>query len=143
MRWVRLCIGFMFKKFTTICIWLCCFVSCSSDEPGSEFVGTWRGTAAGLAVTVDVVQAFDSAGSTVLQGTLSTNNAQCFNNATMSGSVTKTSVTIGGAGAGSVSTSTVLQVTGEVMETQIIGTVQMTAVEAACTVNAAITLTKS
>jgi hypothetical protein len=124
-------------------------VACSSDSssssgstPSSPAIGIWKGTVNGVTVTAEITTAYDNAGTSSIQGILSTTKTECFKNATAAGSLVKSSIDIGGVGAGTVSTQTVAKITGDLVDGKITGQFEMVASEQACNFKGPITLTK-
>ena len=114
--------------------WLLCAAlavcGCGGSANDSDsMVGTWKGSASGLTVTMVVDQTLVSGGVTGLVGTLNTNNPACFTNASMSALLSNNvSLTVSASGAGSTS-KTVLQFDGERSGDTVTGYVELTGLD--------------
>lgn len=109
---------------------------------GNNLVGTWKGSASGWDVTVNVKEQYSSS-IVAVTGVLSTNKATCFNNGTLAGTLAETSVEFGGSGSGSESSNTIIQIDGEYDGEKITGYFQAASSATACNVaRTPVTLTR-
>lgn len=95
--------------------------ACSDGSEDGPVSGRWKGTAAGVQMTVEVHMSTEHAGSTVVQGVLTTSSARCLTSAMMAGSVTGSTVQFLASGPGSVSRSTTVDITGQLADGKITG----------------------
>jgi hypothetical protein len=116
---------------------------CGCGGSDDDVVGTWKGDFSGWSVTAEVQQAVESAGTIYLSGTLNTNKSACFNNGVLSGTlVNNSSLSFSSVASGSASSSTVIQINGELSGETLTGYIEVTSATAECNVaRTAITLT--
>ncbi|WNG43356.1 hypothetical protein F0U60_04040 [Archangium minus] len=89
---------------------------------GSGLEGTWKGDAAGWSVTVVLNESVEQNGTAVYSGTVSSNKSTCFNNGTAVGTlVNESSATVSSSASGSASSTTILEITGEVSGDKLTG----------------------
>ncbi|QRN97199.1 hypothetical protein JRI60_51065 [Archangium violaceum] len=92
--------------------WIVCLAFAICGCGGNNLVGTWKGSANGWDVTVKVNDQVSGTFEAV-SGLISTNKANCFTNAPMSGTIAETTVELVSVGSGSASSSTGIQIQGE------------------------------
>ncbi|ATB30751.1 hypothetical protein [Melittangium boletus] len=111
---------------------------------GDGVSGTWKGDLSGWAITAEVTQTTESAGTLYLSGTLSTNKPACFNNGTLSGTfVNNSSLSFISSASGSASSTTILKIDGEVSGETLTGYFESTSLSSECNVErTAIKLTR-
>lgn len=112
-------------------------VGCS-DGGGDDgkLLGAWTGTAAGYTVTADVEAEYANAGTTSLQGVMSTDRPTCFTNAMLAGTLSRTSVDLVASGSGTESGTTIVRIRGELAGDTITAQLDVTTASAACAVTA-------
>ncbi len=79
-----------------------------------------------------VNQAAESAGTTYLLGTISTNKPACLNNAQMAGTLVNTSVEFIASGGGSATSATVIQFDGETSGNKVDGFLEVVSSVSEC-----------
>lgn len=79
----------------------------------NNIVGTWTGSVPGWNVTVNVDTQEESGTTGDVLGVISTDNAACFTNGLMTGSIAKTTVNLASSGSGSTSSATIITIQGE------------------------------
>jgi hypothetical protein len=111
-------------------------VACSDGGGGDDgkLVGTWTGTAAGYTVTADVEAEYTNAGTTSVQGVMSTNRPTCFTNALLAGTLSLTSVDLVASGSGTASGTTIVRIRGELAGDTITAQLDVTTTTAECSV---------
>jgi hypothetical protein len=103
---------------------------CGSDGVDG-LLGKWAGSAAGMTVNLDVVTHYDGGG--YYGGTLSTSNGNCLTAGMLVGRMTDATVELSASGSGAQSQTSIMRITGELTDGQIVGLVSMSGeLEAAC-----------
>ena len=126
--------------------WILCLALAVSGCGGSNALGgTWKGEASGWSVTVVLNQSIEQNGTSYYTGTVSTNKPACFTNGTASATlVNNSSATVATSGSGSASSTTIIQITGEVSGNKLAGYIEAIGDAAECRLErTAITLTHS
>ncbi|WNG21711.1 hypothetical protein [Cystobacter fuscus] len=124
--------------------WIVCLALALTGCGGSGLGGTWKGEAAGWSVTVVLDEATEQSGTSYLTGTVSTNKSACFRDGTAAATlVNGKSAQILSTASGTASSTTVVDITGELSGNTIVGYLEATSTAAECdTDRTAITLTR-
>jgi riboflavin synthase alpha subunit len=113
-----------------------------SDGSSGAILGTWSGSAAGFTVTAEVQSEFSNGDAISVMGIMSTDRSACFTNATMAGTLARTSVDLIARGTGTLSTDTFVRVTGELAGDTISGRLDVTATPTECVAAGPIVLSR-
>ncbi|WNG31255.1 hypothetical protein F0U62_50070 [Cystobacter fuscus] len=124
--------------------WIVCLALALTGCGGSGLDGTWKGEAAGWSVTVVLDESTAQSGTSYFTGTVSSNKPACFTNGTAAATlVNGKTAQILSSSAGSTSSTTVVDISGELSGDKIVGYLEATSTAAECdTDRTAITLTR-
>jgi hypothetical protein len=98
---------------------------CGDGSDPGFFVGTWQADSAAIRLTLRVTNQVESMGATRLEGTLSSNKLACLNNGPLAGTVVDKTVQLSAHGSGTGSRFTLVDITGELMGSTIMGSLTM------------------
>ncbi|EPX64055.1 hypothetical protein D187_005188 [Cystobacter fuscus DSM 2262] len=124
--------------------WIVCLALALTGCGGSGLGGTWKGEAAGWSVTVVLDESTEQSGTSYFMGTVSSNKPACFTNGTAAATlVNGKTAQILSSSSGSASTTTVVDISGELSGNTLVGYLEATSTASECdTDRTAITLTR-
>jgi hypothetical protein len=97
---------------------------CGGSDAGF-FVGTWRGESDGIGLTLEITEEVPQEGTSHLQGTLSSNRLVCLDRGRLAGTALDGAVKLSAHGTGTRSGFTLVDISGQLMGTTIMGTLTM------------------